>query len=158
MAAMWWGFGSFLFYKVASTLMFEDGLNLVTSGLVGVLAGAAIYGLGAATATIYGMRRVKQVFGSEPEGVMRQQMFVAVAIAATVTAALGWAVIIGFDPSFADRISLGLVENLSYPSSFYRHLRTLLWAMAVFALPVAINGLWGIMLYSAMARSTRERP
>lgn len=146
-----WGFGSFLFYKIATAMMFEHGLNLVTSGVIGLLAGVAILLLGAAQATTYGIRRLPQMLGTEPVGLMHQQMALAIVVALIAMAVMGWLVVQGFDAKFADQMSLGVFRDQyrSYTGNF-------ILSMLVFLLPVAVNGAWGLGLYSKLVAAMHE--
>ena len=146
-----WGFGSFLFYKIATAMMFEHGLNLVTSGVIGLLAGVAILLLGAAQATTYGIRRLPQMLGTEPINLMHQQMALAIVVVSIAMAVMGWLVVQGFDAKFADQMSLGVFRDQyrSYTSNF-------ILSMVVFLLPVAVNGAWGLGLYSKLVAAMHE--
>lgn len=146
-----WGFGSFLFYKIATAMMFEHGLNLVASALIGLLSGVAIYFLGSAMATIYGTRRFAQMYKSEPKMVMYEHMAIAVALASVAVAVLGWFVVQGFDGRFADQMSLRLSGY-----AYEREMGDFFLSMLVFLLPVALNGAWGLALYSRLAATKLE--
>ncbi len=88
-----WGFAAFVFYKVCTALVYDEGMNLSAALVGGIVAGVMIYLQGQYVA-------VQIRWGA---GLGRHAM--AVVLSGAIMSGLLWLIVQGFDADFAHRVA-----------------------------------------------------